>query len=147
MLNRIKDRVTHAENTMQILKWASYRSDPYLFFSKFEMNFGAHITIEQNWNIAYQVVYYSTPKVWLLSLLADCKTFPDFRLWGNISHWLLLHFQECFGTSKSPRKREQVLIRVGYLKWPLSVPLSYLEVMNWYKLYTYPSPKPKTVKW
>ena len=52
-----------------------------------------------------------------------------------------------FGTSKSPRKPEQVLIRVGYLKWPLSVPLSYLEVMNWYKLYTYPSPKPKTVKW
>lgn len=42
MLNRIKDRVTHAENTMQILKWASYMSDPYLFF---------------------QVVYYSTPKV------------------------------------------------------------------------------------
>ena len=96
MLNRIKDRVTHAENTMQILKWASYMSDPYLFFSKFEMNFGAHIAIEQNWNIAYQVVYYSTPKVWLLSLLADCQTFPDFKLWGNISHWLLLHFQECF---------------------------------------------------
>lgn len=63
MLNRIKDRVTHAENTMQISKWASYMSDPYLFFSKFETNFGANITIEQNWNIAYQVVYYSTPKV------------------------------------------------------------------------------------
>lgn len=60
MLNRIKDRVTHAENTMQISK---NMSDPYLFFSKFETNFGAHITIEQNWNIAYQVVYYSTPKV------------------------------------------------------------------------------------
>lgn len=46
MLNCIKDWVMYVENMMQILKWVSYMLDFYLFFFKFEMNFGVYIIIE-----------------------------------------------------------------------------------------------------